>query len=85
MKIKLQACQSTSSSSGWWDRVVSLAFQSSISFFFFFPRAVFLKDSGSLMVEGEQEHILLDEWDATFTHLFRHTLIQQTCSEGGGI
>ena len=42
MKIKLQACQSTSSSSGWWDRVVSLAFQSSISFFFF-PEQYFLK------------------------------------------
>lgn len=54
-------------------------------FFFFFPRAVFLKDSGSLVVEGEQEHILLDEWDAAFTHLFRHALIQQTYSEGGGI
>lgn len=37
------------------------------------------------MVEGEQEHILLDEWDAAFTHLFCHALIQQTCSEGGGI
>ena len=48
-------------------------------------RAVFLKDSGSLMVEGQQEGILLDECDAAFTHLFRHSLFQQACSEGGGI